>query len=167
MLRTHLAPILVACLALVLSGCERGSEQLDDVVDTDPIHALAEGSATDGRTGLELYAPDARSAVVDASIEQARYWGRAPEGEAELEALLASSDRSTPEGEQALYVALGEFLGRHMVFTETAMQPGLHDLEVDGDRATGYRIGHNPGGEFREPVEFVRVDGHWYFAGPH
>lgn len=152
----------LALIAALVAGSTSCSAELD----RRPFEALDAGRALDGREGLELYAPAAREAVLKGLEEQARYWGRGPEGTAELEELLAGHDASTEAGRAALHAALSAFVGRHAVMTETEMRPGLHELVVDGDAARAYHIGHNPGGEFREEVRFVRLDGRWFMTVP-
>ena len=42
----------------------------------------------------------------------------------------------------------------------------VQHLRVDGESAEAYRVGENPGGEFRERVGFVRIGGRWFRTLP-
>lgn len=149
-----------ALLFLALPACS--DPPTEAPVDDGLFAALVEERAPDGREGLDVYAPEDRDVVLNRLEEEARAWSRGPDATAELDGLLSSHDPSTDAGRSALFVALRAFVARNAVMTETHMLPGLHELRVDGDRASAYRIGENPGGEFRERVEFVRLNGSWY-----
>lgn len=155
-------PALLAVVAALAACAETSHTPVDD----RPFVALVEGRALDGREGLEVYAPEARGAVLEDLEAEARYWAGDPEATAELERLLADGDPASEADESARYLALQSFVARNAVMTETHMFPGLRDLRVDGDRASAVRVGENPGGEFRERVRFVRVDARWYRAAP-
>jgi hypothetical protein len=156
------ARALLLALALTGTACTAGASSAAPVA---ALEALVDGTSLDGRTGLDVYAPDARAAAVESAIRQARYWGRSPDESARLEALLARH-ASTDEGRRALYRDLLAFNDEVVTFTETHMHPGLADVLVDGDRAVAFRVGVNPGGEFREEVRFVRIGPTWYLDLP-
>lgn len=155
--------LAVSIGAVLLGLCSCSSQP---AVVPDVFQALSEGRSLDGREGLELYAPEARAAALEQVERGARYWAPGSEATAELEELLASQDATTESGRIALYAALSSFLEQHLVFTESEVLPGLRGLKVEGDEATAYRMGHNPGGEFREDLRFVRIEGLWYLAAP-
>ncbi len=148
-------------IALVLTWSLAACRPPGEEPAVEVFEALVEGQALDRRDGLERYAPDARAAALESLIEEVRYWGRGPDEQDRLEQLVQRHG-DTEAGRIALYRDLLDFRAEVAVFTETHWLPGLRDLAFDGDSATAYRVGENPGGEFREKVRFVRIGATWY-----